>query len=183
MNSGTVWACSHWNSLPWWAKTAAVLGWGVPACFFFLPRKRLQGLQPLWKTRGTQQSTSKWLVLLHTDLLPSRGCQGASLMQKRRWGTEGNNKKNPKHLYIQFKPQPSLSYKEEESRHSGINWKHLWRQEPEVRFYEWDHGYQMKAVCFCKDYPVSGFFIMTVLLLVHPLRAELISSLWNTADT
>lgn len=99
MNSGTVWACSHWNSLPWWAKTAAVLGCGVPACFFFLPRKRLQGLQPLWKTRGTQQSTSKWLVLLHTDLLPSRGCQGASLMQKRRWGTEGNNKK-PQNTYI-----------------------------------------------------------------------------------
>lgn len=41
-------------------------------------------------------------------------------------------------------------------------------EEPELRFYEWDHEYQMKAVCFCKDYPVSIFPIMTVMLLVHP---------------
>lgn len=31
----------------------------------------------------------------------------------------------------------------------------------------------MKAVCFCKDYPVSVFLIMTVMLLVHRLRAHL----------
>lgn len=97
----------------------------------------------------------------------------------RDWGKQ---LKKPKHLYIQFKPKPSLSYKAEESKHSGINWSTYEgkNKEPEVRFYERDHGYQMKSVCFCKNYPVS--FIMTVLLLVHPRRAELISSLWHTAD-
>lgn len=41
------------------------------------------------------------------------------------------------------------------------------KKEPEVKFYEWDHEYQMKAKCFCKDYPIFGFFIMTVMLLVR----------------
>lgn len=101
---------SHWKQLVlsefWFSvslfslKLSPMLGqiyscagvWGACRLFFFLPWRIFQGLQPLWKTRGTRQSTLKWLVLLHIDLLPSRGCQGASLKQKRRSGTERNNK-------------------------------------------------------------------------------------------
>lgn len=85
--------CSAWAVLTEslsHAKTTAVLGCGVPARFFFLPWRIFQGLQPFLENMG--QSTSKWLVLLHIDLLPSCGCQGASLKQKQRSGTERNNK-------------------------------------------------------------------------------------------
>lgn len=110
MDSGTVWAHSHSKPLLCCVKTAAMLGCAVPA--FSLPRGRLQGPQPHWKTRGTQQSTLKWLVLVHTDLLPSRGCQGASVMQKQ--GDQGLRETINKNNCI-FN---SLSYKEEERKHT-----------------------------------------------------------------
>lgn len=183
MNSGSAWACSHWKSLPCWTKTTAVLGCRVPAFLFpschegdcrAFSLSETQGAQGrVFKMAGTSPHGPAALPWLPRSISKAETDQG------QRETIKKNNS------IFSLKQTPVWVTRKRKANTVGLagSTSEGKNKEPEVMFDESDHEYEMKTVCFCKDYPVSGFFIMTVMLLVHPLRTGLISSLWHTAHT